>query len=60
MHVIACIEDPVVIENILAHLDSKTAGGVAGRWSTTTFIRSCYRASGPASPRLFFAMINTR
>jgi hypothetical protein len=31
MHVIACIEDPVVIEKILTHLDSKAAGGAARR-----------------------------
>jgi len=27
--IIACIEDPVVIEKILTHLDSKAAGGAA-------------------------------
>ena len=29
--IIACIEDPVVIEKILAHLDSKAASGAARR-----------------------------
>jgi hypothetical protein len=27
MRIIACIEDPVVIEKILAHLDAKAAAG---------------------------------
>jgi hypothetical protein len=31
MYIIACIEDPVVIEKILAHLDSKAASGAARR-----------------------------
>ena len=29
--IIACIEDPVVIEKILTHLDNKAAGGGARR-----------------------------
>lgn len=29
LHVVACIKDPVVIEKILAHLDSKVAGNAA-------------------------------
>jgi hypothetical protein len=29
--IIACIEDPVVIEKILTHLDRKAAGGAARR-----------------------------
>ena len=29
--IIACIEDPVVVEKILTHLDSKAAGGAARR-----------------------------
>ena len=31
MRIIACIEDPVVIEKILAHLDAKAAAGQASR-----------------------------
>jgi hypothetical protein len=31
MHVIACIEDPVVIEKILTHIDNKAACGAARR-----------------------------
>jgi hypothetical protein len=31
MRIIACIEDPVVIEKILAHLDAKAAAGQAAR-----------------------------
>ena len=31
MHVIACIEDPVVIEKILTHLERKAAGGPTRR-----------------------------
>jgi hypothetical protein len=31
VQIIACIEDPVVIEKILTHLDAKTAGHEAPR-----------------------------
>jgi hypothetical protein len=31
VRIIACIEDPVVIEKILAHLDAKAAAGRAAR-----------------------------
>jgi len=31
MYIIACIEDPVVIEKILTHLDNKAACGAARR-----------------------------
>jgi hypothetical protein len=31
MRIIACIEDPLVIEKILAHLDAKAAPGPADR-----------------------------
>ena len=31
LKIIACIEDPVVIEKFLAHLDSKAAGGAVRR-----------------------------
>ena len=31
MRIIACIEDPVVIEKILTHLDAKAAAGQAAR-----------------------------
>jgi hypothetical protein len=31
MHIVACIEDPVVIEKILAHLDARAAAAQASR-----------------------------
>jgi hypothetical protein len=31
MRIVACIEDPVVIEKILAHLDAKAAADQASR-----------------------------
>jgi hypothetical protein len=31
MRIVACIEDPAVIEKILAHLDAKPAAGRASR-----------------------------
>jgi hypothetical protein len=31
MYIIACVEDPVVIDKILTHLDNKAAGGPARR-----------------------------
>ena len=40
MRIIACIEDPVVIEKILAHLDAKAAAARASRPPPCVFRRS--------------------
>jgi hypothetical protein len=49
MRIIACIEDPAVIEKILAHLDAKAAAGQPARPPPSRAPPACCRCRASAS-----------